>query len=58
MNDHEIQAMPAVINAIRSDTQKLGFTMGFDMQTGALLRAPVSSKPKGRFLANYFKSGG
>lgn len=50
MDDHKITRIPAVLDAILRDTQKLGFKMGSKPQTGALLRTLVASKPKGFFL--------
>lgn len=50
MDDHKITRVPAALEAIHRDTRKLGFKMGSEPQTGALLRTLAASKPKGRFL--------
>jgi predicted O-methyltransferase YrrM len=50
MDDHKISRVPAVLEAIQRDRQKLGFKMASEPQTGALLRTLAASKPKGRFL--------
>jgi len=41
---------PAVLDAILRDTERVGFTMASEMQTGALLRVLAASKPGGRLL--------
>jgi predicted O-methyltransferase YrrM len=50
MNDHEIAEIPPVVEAIRRDTEGMGFTMASEPQTGSLLRTLAASKPEGRFL--------
>jgi predicted O-methyltransferase YrrM len=49
MNDLDI-APPAAIDAIIRDTDRIGFTMASERQTGSLLRALAASKPRGRLL--------
>jgi len=39
MNDEDIYGTPPVIQAIRHETEKLGFTMASEPKTGSLLRA-------------------
>ena len=41
---------PPALEAIRRDTEQLGFTMASEPLTGALLRALAASKPGGRLL--------
>ena len=41
---------PASLDSILRDTAELGFDMGSDPRTGALLRTLAASKPGGRFL--------
>ncbi len=50
MDDHEIIQVPEALDAIRRDTQRIGFTMASEPQTGSLLRTLAASKPGGRFL--------
>lgn len=50
MNDHKIARVPAALDAILRDSQKLGFKMGSEPQTGALLRTLAATRPGGRFL--------
>ena len=50
MNDLEINQKPEVLDAIRKDTEELGFTMASEPKTGALLAVLAASKPRGRFL--------
>ena len=50
MDDHDIMQVPATLDAIRRDTQRIGFTMASEPQTGSLLRTLAASKPGGRFL--------
>lgn len=50
MNDHVSLAIPARIRAIEEDTERCGFSMASDYQTGALLRTLVATKRKGRIL--------
>jgi predicted O-methyltransferase YrrM len=50
MNDRDITHVPAALDAIRRDTDAIGFTMASEPQTGSLLRTLAASKPAGRFL--------
>lgn len=50
MNDCEILSLPPALEAIRVDTERIGFTLASEPKTGALLRALAASKPGGRFL--------
>ena len=50
MNDHDVVAGPAALEAILRDTRQMGFTMASDRQTGSLLRTLAAAKPSGRFL--------
>jgi predicted O-methyltransferase YrrM len=50
MNDQDISDTPPVLDAIRHDTEALGFTMSSEPQTGSLLRSIAASKPNGHFL--------
>src|SRR5467141_2218080 len=50
MNDRDITHVPAALDAIRRDTDAIGFTMASEPQTGSLLRTLAASKPSGRFL--------
>ena len=50
MNDQEINQKPEVLDAIRKDTEELGFTMASEPKTGALLAVLAASKPGGQFL--------
>lgn len=50
MNDSEIRRVPPVVEAIRRDTQRMGFAMASEPRTGSLLRTLAASKPGGRFL--------
>lgn len=50
MDDQKIARVPAALDAILRDSQKLGFKMGSEPQTGALLRTLAATKPGGRFL--------
>src|SRR5712691_9928858 len=45
-----IKHLPTALDAIRTDTEALGFTMASEPQTGSLLRTLAASKPSGRFL--------
>ena len=45
-----IRHVPAALDAIRRDTEAIGFTMASEPQTGSLLRTLAASKPAGRFL--------
>jgi predicted O-methyltransferase YrrM len=50
MNDLAISGTPVVLAAIRDATQRLGFTMASEPQTGSVLRTLAASKPGGRLL--------
>jgi predicted O-methyltransferase YrrM len=50
MNDREITHVPAQLDAIRHDTEGIGFTMASEPLTGALLRSLAASKAGGRLL--------
>jgi predicted O-methyltransferase YrrM len=50
MNDHEIARIPAALDGIRRDTERMGFTLASEPKTGSLLRALAASKPRGEFL--------
>ena len=50
MNDQDVTDAPAVLEAIRRDTDAIGFTMASEPQTGSLLRTLAASKRAGRFL--------
>jgi predicted O-methyltransferase YrrM len=50
VNDLEIGGIPPALDAIRADTERMGFTMASEPKTGALLRALAAVKPGGRFL--------
>ena len=50
MNDSHIAPAPAVLDAIRADTERIGFTLSSEPKTGGLLRALAASKPGGRLL--------
>jgi predicted O-methyltransferase YrrM len=50
MNDQPISRVPAVLSAIYSDTERIGFTLASEPKTGALLQALAASKPSGEFL--------
>jgi len=50
MNDQDITHIPVALDAIRAETEALGFTMASEPQTGSLLRTLAASKPSGRFL--------
>ncbi|HTQ64633.1 MAG TPA: class I SAM-dependent methyltransferase [Puia sp.] len=49
MNDNDIR-VPGNFPAIRSESEKIKFSMPSDLQTGSLLRTLVASKPNGKFL--------
>ena len=49
MND-EITQIRQVVDAIRRDTLRIGFSMASELQTGSLLRTLAASKPSGRLL--------
>ena len=46
----DITQFSAALDAIRRDTERLGFTMASEPKTGSLLRTLAASKPGGRFL--------
>jgi predicted O-methyltransferase YrrM len=50
MNDHDVVAIPQVLDAILRDTRQIGFTMASEFQTGSVLRTLAAAKPSGRFL--------
>jgi predicted O-methyltransferase YrrM len=50
MNDQDILRVPPVLEAIRRDTERLGFTMASEPKTGSLLRTLAATKPGGQFL--------
>ena len=50
MNDQEIIRRPEAFDAIRNETDALGFNMVSDPKVGALLAALAASKPGGRIL--------
>jgi predicted O-methyltransferase YrrM len=50
MNDHEIPRQPSALDAIRQETERVGFTLASEPRTGSVLRALAASKPGGRFL--------
>lgn len=50
MNDQEFSRRPEGFEAIRKETEKIGFAMASDPLTGALLAALAASKARGRFL--------
>jgi predicted O-methyltransferase YrrM len=50
VNDQEVTDVPPVVEAIRGDTQRLGFTMASEPKTGSLLRTLAAAKPAGRLL--------
>lgn len=49
LNDQNI-IVPKYYDQLKSESEKLGFNMPSDLQTGSLLRALAASKPNGRFL--------
>jgi predicted O-methyltransferase YrrM len=49
MDDLSITA-PSVLDALRRDTERIGFAMASEPQTGSFLRTLAASKPGGRFL--------
>ena len=50
MNDQEIIRRPEAFDAIRNETDALGFNMVSEPKVGALLAALAASKPGGRIL--------
>src|ERR1700712_4517036 len=49
MNDTKIE-LPTNYNEIQTASKEISFSMPSDLQTGALLRTLVASKPNGNFL--------
>ena len=49
LNDQNI-VVPKHYEQIKTESEKLGFNMPSDLQTGSLLRTLAASKPTGRFL--------
>ncbi len=49
LNDQNI-TIPEYYAAVKAASEKLGFNMPSDLQTGSLLRTLAASKPTGRFL--------
>lgn len=49
LNDQNI-VVPKYYDQLKAESEKLGFNMPSDLQTGSLLRALAASKPGGRFL--------
>ncbi len=50
MDDRHIASIPRILQAIQEDTERLGFTLSSDAQTGSLLATLTASKPNGRLL--------
>ena len=50
MNDQDISQVPPALEAIRRDTERLGFTMASESRTGSLLRTLAATKRGGQFL--------
>ena len=50
MNDRDVIRAPAVLDAIRRDAERVGFTLASEPQTGSLLRGLAASKPGGLML--------
>src|SRR5687768_5533238 len=50
MDDLNVTETPSVLDALRRDTERVGFTMASEPKTGSLLRTLAASKPSGRFL--------
>lgn len=50
MNDREITQMPPALEAIRLETEAIGFRLASEPQTGSLLRALAACKPGGNLL--------
>ena len=49
LNDQNI-LVPQYYDRVKAESEKLGFNMPSDLQTGSLLRTLTASKPTGRFL--------
>jgi predicted O-methyltransferase YrrM len=50
MDDTVIRQIPPTLEAIRWESDQIGFALASEPKTGSLLRALVASKPRGRFL--------
>ena len=50
MNDLDTAPAPVALDGIIRDTDRIGFAMASERQTGSLLRALAAAKPGGRFL--------
>jgi predicted O-methyltransferase YrrM len=50
MNDQEMIDPPAVLDAIRGDAKRIGFTLASEPQAGSFLRGLAASKPGGQML--------
>src|SRR5439155_16589438 len=50
LNDHEPANIPAALDGIRRDTERIGLTLASEPKTGSLLRALAASTPRGEFL--------
>ena len=50
MKDHDITHIPSALEAIRQETERVGFTLASEPKTGSLLRLLAASKPGGQFL--------
>lgn len=50
MDDCKNTSIPSIIKLIQADSQRLGFTLSSDAQTGSLLATLAASKPRGRLL--------
>lgn len=50
MDDLNVTEPPSVLQGLRRDTERVGFTMASEPKTGSLLRTLAASKPGGRFL--------
>lgn len=50
MDHFDVGGFPAACAAIQRDSQRAGFALASEPQTGALLRTLAASKPGGRFL--------
>lgn len=50
MNELDYLSLPSALALIQADTAALGFAMGSDVLTGALLRTLVASKPAAQIL--------
>lgn len=50
MDDREIPSIPGTLDAIRRETDRVGFTLASDPLTGSLLRVLAASRPGGHCL--------